>query len=365
MSETLRRTPLFDAHVALGARMVPFAGWEMPVQYASATDEHHATRSTAGLFDVSHMGEVFFEGPNALESLQRIVTNDLTKCDDLQAQYSCMLRPSGGVIDDIVVYRISAEKLLVCVNAANRAKDFEWLHAQGTRPGCTVTDRGDEYAQIAIQGPNAATIVQAITPTDVSKVQTYRFALGPICGVDAIIARTGYTGEDGFELFIPATSAVKVWNALLEVGKPHGLVPAGLGARDSLRLEVAYRLYGNDMDETTTPLEAGLGWIVKLDKGEFIGRDALLKQKEAGLPQRLVGFKLTDKGIARHDYPVVQDGARIGRVTSGTLTPSLKESIGLAYVPPALTKEGSAFEVEIRGKPVHAVVVKTPFYVRK
>jgi aminomethyltransferase len=364
MSETLRRTPLYEAHKALGARMVPFAGWEMPVQYASATDEHHATRKAAGLFDVSHMGEVFFEGPNALEGLQRLVTNDLTKCADGQAQYTAMLRPSGTVIDDLVIYRFSAEKLMVCVNAANRAKDFAWMHAEGTRPGCTVTDRGDDFAQIAVQGPAAAGIVQALTKADLSGVKTYWFTSGQVAGADAVIARTGYTGEDGFELFVRPVDATQVWDALLAAGKPHGLVPAGLGARDSLRLEVAYRLYGNDMDETTTPLEAGLGWIVKLDKAAFIGKDALVAQKAAGLPQRLVGFKLTDKGIARHDYPVLKDGAKVGRVTSGTLTPSVKESIGLAYVPPALAKEGSTFEVEIRGKGVPAVVVKTPFYVR-
>ncbi len=365
MTETLRRTPLFDTHVAAGARMVPFAGWEMPVQYRSATDEHHATRQAAGLFDVSHMGEVLFEGPRALASLQRITTNDLNLCADGQAQYSCMLRPSGGMIDDIVVYRFSAEKLLVCINAANRDKDVAWMKAEGTRDGCTVTDAGDAWAQLAVQGPKAAAILQTLTVTDLSTVKTYWFTEGTVSGIPAIIARTGYTGEDGFELFCSPDKAAELWSALVSAGAPLGLIPAGLGARDSLRLEVAYRLYGNDMDETTTPLEAGLGWIVRIDKGDFVGRDVLVSQKSAGLPQRLVGFKLTDKGIARHDYPVLKDGAKVGRVTSGTLTPTVKEAVGMAYVPPALAKEGSTFDVEIRGKAVPAVVVKTPFYARK
>jgi aminomethyltransferase len=364
VSETLRRTPLFDAHVALGARMVPFAGFEMPVQYKSVVDEHVATRTAAGLFDVSHMGEVLFEGPGALASLQRLTTNDLAACADGQAQYNCMLRPDGGIIDDIVVYRFSAEKLFVCINAANRAKDVAWLKAEGTRPGCTVTDVGDAWAQIALQGPKAAAIVRGLTNTDVDAIKTYWFTEAKVAGFDVILARTGYTGEDGFELFCRPDDATALWNAMLAAGAPHGLVPAGLGARDSLRLEVAYRLYGNDMDETTTPLEAGLGWIVRLDKGEFVGRDVLVAQKAAGLKRRLVGFRVTGKGIARHDYPVVQGGGKVGHVTSGTLTPTVKLAVGLAYLPTALAKEGTAFDIEVRGQPVSAVVVKTPFYKR-
>ena len=360
----LRRTPLYEAHVKAGARMVGFAGWEMPVQYRSALEEHHATRTAAGLFDVSHMGEVFFEGPKALESLQRLVTNDLTKCADFQAQYSGVLNERGGFVDDVVVYRFSPEKLLVCVNAGNREKDFAWLKKHGEVDGCTVTDRGDAYGQLAVQGPKAAGILQKLTRTDLSGVKTYWFTEGEVAGVPCVISRTGYTGEDGFELFCPADRAAALWDAILEAGTPDGLVPAGLGARDSLRLEVAYRLYGNDMNDDTTPLEAGLGWIVKLDKGEFIGREVLVKQKEEGLKRRLVGFRLTDKGIARHGYPVLVNGEKAGEVTSGTMSPSTKESVGLAYVPVAVAKEGSTFEIEIRGRPTAAVVVKPPFYKR-
>lgn len=359
-----RRTPLYAAHQALSGRLVDFAGWELPVQYQSALDEHHATRQAAGLFDVSHMGEVTFEGPRALEQLQSLVTNDLRACADGQSQYSALLREDGGVIDDVFVYRYSAERLLICVNASNRAKDFAWLKERGEADGCQVTDRSDEYAQIAIQGPKAVGIVQRLTGTALSDIRPYWFRDGEIAGVATIIARTGYTGEDGFELFCAPDQAEKLWSALLEEGRADGLKPAGLGARDSLRLECAFRLYGNDLDETTSPLEAGLGWIVKFDKGEFVGRDALLKQKEAGLTRRLVGFKLTDKGIARHGYAVLDGGEKVGEVTSGTMSPTLKEAIGLAYVPPRLAKEGTALSIDVRGRAVSAQVVKTPFYKR-
>lgn len=358
----LKRTPLYEAHVKANARMVGFSGWEMPVQYQSALDEHHATRSAAGLFDVSHMGEVFFEGPNALESLQALVTNDLTKCADLQAQYSGLLNERGGFVDDVVVFRYSPEKLLVCVNAGNREKDAAWLKKHGDKPGCTVTDRSDAYGLLALQGPKAAQILQTLTDTDLATVKTYCFTDGKVSGVECIIARTGYTGEDGFELFCPADEAAKLWDVLLAAGAPEGLVPAGLGARDSLRLESGLRLYGNDMNEETTPLEAGLAWVVKFDKGDFIGRDALLAQKERGLERRLVAFKLTGKGIARHDYPVLVNGEPAGIVTSGTMSPMLKEAIGFAYVPMSVATVGSTFDVEVRGRPIAAVVVKPPFY---
>lgn len=358
----LRRTPLFDTHVKANARMVGFSGWEMPVQYQSALDEHHATRAAAALFDVSHMGEVFFEGPNALESLQALVTNDLTQCDDFQAQYSGLLNESGGFIDDVVVFRFSAEKFLVCVNAGNQLKDAAWLKKHGEKDGCTVTDHSDDYGLLALQGPKAARILQPLTATDLESVKTYRFAEGEVSGVECLIARTGYTGEDGFELFCAADQVVKLWEALLAAGASDGLVPAGLGARDSLRLEAGFRLYGNDMDENTTPLEAGLGWVVKFDKGEFVGREALLAQKEKGLERRLVAFKLTGKGIARNDYPVLVNGEKAGVVTSGTMSPMLKESIGFAYVPLSVAGVGSTFDVEVRGRPTPAVVVKPPFY---
>jgi glycine cleavage system T protein (aminomethyltransferase) len=357
------RTPLYETHVRAGARMVEFAGWEMPVQYTGILEEHEAVRARAGLFDVSHMGEVVFRGPKALEALNRLFTNDLGKVADGQAQYGCLCRETGGIIDDVVVYRRAAEDLLVCVNAANRAKDFEWL--SGHAGGADVRNESDEWAQLAIQGPLAAQIVQRLTPVNLSAVKTYRFVRGEVAGVSCLVARTGYTGEDGFELFCPPDRAARLWDALIEAGRPERLQPCGLGARDSLRLELAYRLYGSDMDDSTTPLEAGLAWVVKLDKDEFIGREALLRQKEQGLSRKLVGFVLTDSGIARHGYPVLQDGRKVGEVTSGTRSPSLKTSIGLAYVPPSLAAEGSAFAIDIRGRPAAAKAVKTPFYVRK
>ncbi|HET8538920.1 MAG TPA: glycine cleavage system aminomethyltransferase GcvT [Anaeromyxobacter sp.] len=356
------RTPLHDTHVRAGARMVEFAGWEMPVQYAGIIAEHEAVRTRAGLFDVSHMGEVVFRGPSALEALGRVFTNDLSRTVDGQAQYGCLCRDGGGIVDDVVVYRRAADDLLVCVNAANRAKDFEWLAAHAG--GADVRNESDDWAQLALQGPLAAQILQRLTKINLSAIRTYRFSTGEVAGVPCLVARTGYTGEDGFELFCPPDRAAALWGALVEAGRPERLAPAGLGARDSLRLDMAYRLYGSDMDDTTTPLEAGLAWVVKLDKGDFVGRGALLKQKEAGLTRKLVGFVLTDPGIARHGYPVLQDGRKIGEVTSGTKSPSLGTSIGLAYVPTALAAEGSTFAVEIRGRAAAARVVKTPFYTR-
>jgi aminomethyltransferase len=357
------RTPLHDVHVRSGARMVEFAGWDMPVQYEGILAEHAAVRTRAGLFDVSHMGEVVFRGPKALEALNRVFTNDLGKVADGQAQYGCLCRESGGIVDDVVVYRRAADDLLVCVNASNRQKDFEWLAAHAG--GADVRNESDDWGQLALQGPKAAELLQRLTKVNLSALRTYRFSSGEVAGVPCLVARTGYTGEDGFELFCPPDRAAGLWDALIEGGRPEGLVPAGLGARDSLRLEMAYRLYGNDMDDSTTPLEAGLGWVVKLDKGDFVGRDALVKQREQGLQRKLVGFQLVDTGIARHGYPVVQDGRKVGEVTSGTKSPSLGTSIGLAYVPPALAAEGAEFGVEIRGRAARGRVVKTPFYTRK
>jgi aminomethyltransferase len=320
-------------------------------------------RTRVGLFDVSHMGEVVFRGPKALEALNRVFTNDLSKVADGQAQYGCLCRETGGIVDDVVVYRRSAEDLLVCVNASNRTKDYEWFRAHAG--GADVTNESDAWAQLALQGPLAAGLLQRLTNVNLSAMRTYRFAAGDVAGVACLVARTGYTGEDGFELFCPSADGPRLWAALMEAGAPEKIAPCGLGARDSLRLEMAYRLYGSDMDDERTPLEAGLAWVVKLDKGDFVGRDALLRQKEQGLTRKLVGFQLVEPGIARHGYPVLQDGKKVGEVTSGTKSPSLGTSIGLAYVPPALAAEGSAFAVEIRGKPVAAQAVKTPFYARK
>jgi len=352
------RTPLYDAHLAASARMVEFAGFEMPVQYAGVLEEHAAVRENAGMFDVSHMGEISIDGPGALQTAQRLVTNDLSKCNDGQAQYSALCNERGGVIDDVIVYRFSPERLFICVNASGREKDFDWMRAHAG-DGVAVKQRSDDWGQIAIQGPDAPRIVDSLCEPRVLDVPYYHFREATVAGVrGCIVSRTGYTGEDGFEVFVPPAGARKLWDTLLE----KRVVPCGLGARDSLRLEVAYRLYGNDMDEQHTPLEAGLGWIVKLDKpGGFVGSDALIRQKQEGLERRLAGFKLTGRGIPRHGYPVVKDGQRVGEVTSGTMSPVLKESIGLAYVPAALAKDGSVFDVEIRGKAVPARVVKTPF----
>jgi aminomethyltransferase len=356
------RTPLYETHVRAGARMVEFAGWEMPVQYAGILAEHETVRTRAGLFDVSHMGEVVFRGPKALEALGKVFTNDLSKTVDGQAQYGCLCRESGGIVDDVVVYRRAADDLLVCVNAANRAKDFDWLASHAG--GADVKNESDAWAQLALQGPLAAQVLQRLTKVNLSAIKTYRFASGEVAGAPCLVARTGYTGEDGFELFCPPDRAAALWDAMIEAGRPEDVKPAGLGARDSLRLEMAYRLYGSDMDDSTTPLEAGLSWVVKLDKGDFVGRDALVKQKEAGVPRKLVGFVLTDPGIARHGYAVLQDGRKVGEVTSGTKSPTLGTSIGLAYVPTALAAEGSVFAVDIRGRAAAARVVKTPFYDR-
>jgi glycine cleavage system T protein (aminomethyltransferase) len=357
------RTPLYEIHVRSGARLVEFAGWEMPVQYAGILDEHQAVRTRVGLFDVSHMGEVVFRGPRALETLNRLFTNDLSKVADGQAQYGCLCRESGGIVDDVVIYRRSAQDLLVCVNAANRQKDFEWLR-DGARGQADVANESDDWVQLALQGPKAQAVLSRLTHLDLGALKTFRFTHGEVDGVRCIVARTGYTGEDGFELFCPPKQGSKLWETLMAVGAPEGIAPCGLGARDSLRLEVAYRLYGSDMDDTTTPLEAGLAWVVKLDKGDFMGKAAVLEQKARGLPRKLVGFTLTDPGIARHGHDVLSGGKKVGAVTSGTRSPTLKISVGLAYVPPSLAAEGSTFAVDIRGRAVAAKVVKTPFYTR-
>jgi aminomethyltransferase len=358
-----QRTPLYDVHVRAGARIVEFAGWQMPVQYQGILAEHAAVRERVGLFDVSHMGEVVFRGSKAFEALQRLFTNDLARCADGQAQYGCLCREEGGIVDDVVVYRRAADDFLVCVNAANRQKDYEWL--RGHAFGADVANESDAWAQLALQGPRAADVLQPLTSVRLSAVGTYRFTNGDVAGVPCLVARTGYTGEDGFELFCASEQGPTLWAALMEAGRAAGIAPCGLGARDSLRLEMAYRLYGSDMDDTTTPLEAGLSWVVKLDKGEFMGRQAMQKQKEAGLSKKLVGFTLTEPGIPRHGHAVLQDGKPVGNVTSGTRSPSLGISIGLAYVPPGLAAEGSTFSVDIRGRAAAAKVVKTPFYSKK
>jgi len=354
-----RQTPLNRVHRALGARMVDFAGWDMPVQYGGVVAEHEAVRTAAGMFDVSHMGEIEFRGEGALESANALITNDLGKAADGQAVYAGLLNHQGGFVDDVVAYRFSPEHVLICVNASNREKDFAWM-TENT-PRVPPVNRSDDFAQLAIQGPKAAGIVQTLTELPLESIATYRFREGAVAGVPCIVSRTGYTGEDGFELYCPPDRAEHLWNALLEAGRASGLVPAGLGARDTLRTEMKYALYGNDIDDAHTPLEAGLGWIVKWDKGEFVGRAALAEQKASGVQRKLVGFEMREPGIPRHGYSLGKDGQAVGEVTSGTQGPTVKKAIGIGYVPTALAAEGTPLEVDIRGRPVRAQVVKTPF----
>jgi aminomethyltransferase len=358
-----KRTPLYATHKALGARMIPFGGWEMPVEYAGIAKEHTAVRTAAGLFDVSHMGEFEIRGPEALDLIQHITTNDASKLVDGQAQYSAMAYPHGTVVDDLLVYRHSAEHFMLVVNAANIAKDFEWINSHN-RTDASVDNISDDLSLLALQGPKASDILQPLTDIPLRDLRYYHFACGKVLNVDAIVSRTGYTGEDGFELYFPAPESEPVWNGLLEAGALSGLVPAGLGARNTLRLEARYLLYGNDMDGTTTLLEAGLGWIVKLEKPEFIGRDALLKQKEEGVKRRLVGFEMLGKDIARDRYPVFVHGREVGHVTSGAPSITLKKNIGLAYLPAEHASIGATFQIAVRSKLSEAKVVRTPFYKR-
>lgn len=359
----VRRTPLYEAHKRWGGKLVEFAGWELPVQYANLLAEHKATREAAGLFDVSHMGEIFFHGEGALEACNELITNDLNRIADGQALYAGLLNERGGFVDDVIVYRFSPTKIMVCANASNADKDFAWIR-DNVRPGVKVVDESPDWAQLALQGPKAVAILQKLTSHDLSSIKFFRFAEIEIDGKPVIAARTGYTGEDGFEIFCRPGDAETLWEAILAAGKDEGLIPCGLGARDSLRTEAKLVLYGNEISADHTPYEAGLGWIVKLDKPHFIGKEALEKQKAEGLPRKLVGFTLTERGIPRGGYPILHDGEKVGEVTSGTQSPTLAMPIGIGYVPPALAVEGATFHVEIRGKPVAAVVVPTPFYKR-
>ena len=363
MTDGLRRTPFHAFHVGAGGRLVDFAGYEMPLQFTGIVKEHKAVRESVGLFDVSHMGEVEVHGPGALALTQRLITNDASKLADGQALYTPMCLPTGGIVDDVLVYRLGAERFLFVVNAANAAKDFAWM-AEHQTTDAQVVDRSDEFGQLALQGRHAQAILQRITGLDLAQVAFYHFAEGEVAGVPALVSRTGYTGEDGFEIYMATDHGAPIWEALMEAGEPEGLAPVGLGARDTLRLEMKMALYGNDITEQTTPLEATLGWVVKMDKGEFIGRDALVAQKEQGLSRRLVAFQLTDRGVPRHGYPVLIDGQVAGEVTSGAMSPSLGVAIGLAYVPKGYWKPGRTFGVDVRGKAKNAVVVKPPFYNR-
>jgi aminomethyltransferase len=360
----IKKTALHARHVAHGARMVPFAGWEMPVEYTGISDEHLAVRTRAGLFDVSHMGQIEVAGGDALAAVQRITSNDAGKLKIGQAHYAGLTMPNGAFVDDLLVYRLAADHFLLVVNASNVDKDFAWIREHITGIGDAVAvDSSARYALIAVQGPAARQIVQPLTGIDLGTIKYYWFAHGEVASVRCTISRTGYTGEDGYELFVPPASAPRVWDALLEAGRPFGLKPAGLGARDTLRLEAAMRLYGNDIDDTTTVLDADLEWILSWTKGDFIGRDALVAQKQQGLTRRLVGFEMIDRAIARHGHPVIVDGAPAGHVTSGTQTPFLKKAIGMAYVP-ASTPPDAEITIDVRHRPARARIVPLPFYKR-
>jgi aminomethyltransferase len=365
--DNCKKTPFFDIHVAEGGRMVPFAGWAMPVQYAGILAEHKTVREAVGLFDVSHMGEFLVEGGGAEAFLQRMVTNDVSVLVDGQAQYALACTPTGGIVDDLLIYRRGEGRYLICVNAGRLAEDWAWFseHHDEAQDGCTLVNASDDYAQLAIQGRHAQAVVQALTDIDCGAVDTYRFVEGEFAGVPAILARTGYTGEDGFEVFFSGGHAADVWPRVRAAGVPFGLEPIGLGARDTLRLEMKYCLYGNDISTETSPLEARLGWVTKLAKeADFIGKKAILAQKESGVKRALIGFTLPPRSIARQGAPVFVDDKRAGEVTSGTISPSLGMGIGLCYLPRTHSKAGSTFEVEVRGKKIQAEVVKTPFYRR-
>jgi aminomethyltransferase len=354
----LRRTPLYEEHKSLGARLVDFAGWEMPVQYEGIKAEHNAVRNHAGLFDVSHMGEVVFRGPDAEEAVQRLVTRDVTRQGTGQAGYSAVCYEDGGTVDDVIVYR-RPDDFLVVVNASNREKDLDHFRENTQDLDVEVADESDDWALLAVQGPEAAGILQDFTDADLSNLKPFRFVEGAIGGAKTSISRTGYTGEDGFELYLSPDDAPHLWRELLEAGA----TPAGLGARDTLRLEAGMCLYGNELDPETTPLEAGIDFAVHLDKEqEFIGQEALRREKEEGLGKKLVGFEVEGRGIARHDYPVRAGEENVGRVTSGTLSPTLGKAIGLALVSPGVEDR---FEVLIRDRPVEAHAVQLPFYKRE
>ena len=364
MSDTLRETSLTDEHRALGARLVPFAGWLMPVQYAGIKKEHEAVRSRAGLFDVSHMGEILVEGPQAVAAVDHLVTNDVSKLEVGRALYTTCCNEAGYILDDLIVYRLEADKVLVVCNASNRDKIVAHF-AKNLGLGTPWNDVSDAWALLALQGPKAVAIMEHLgAPPEVLELPYFHVTRSSLAGVELWVARTGYTGEDGFELFCASDDAVTLWRAVLESGESHGLEPVGLGARDTLRLEARLALYGNDISEQTHPFEAGLGWVVKLDAGDFIGRGALRAIKAAGLGRKLVGFEMTGRGIARHGYPIVADGKQVGEVTSGSPGPTVGRNIGLGYVPLALAKVGTGLGIEIRGKVVDAVVVSTPFYKR-
>jgi aminomethyltransferase len=359
----LLKTPLNEAHRALGAKMVDFGGWDMPVQYSGIIDEHNAVRTSAGLFDVSHMGEIEIRGPQALDLVNQVSTNNAAKLAVGQVHYAGLLYEHGGFVDDILVHKVADDHYFLCVNASNQDKDYEHIAGQN-RWNCAVENAGPRYAQIAVQGPKAEATLQKLTKTDLGPIRYYWFVDGEVSGKPARIARTGYTGEDGFEIYVAPEEAVSRWQELLAAGAEFGIKPAGLGARNTLRLEAGMALYGHEIDASISPIEAGLGWIVKLDKGDFTGRGVLERQKAEGVRRKLVGFEMRGRGIGRDGYEVRLDGVAAGWVTSGGPSPTLGKNIGLCYLPADRAVPGTAIEVVVRSQPVEAVTVASPFYKR-
>ncbi len=356
---SIKKTALYDIHVGLGAKMVEFAGYMMPIQYSGIRGEHRRVRETVGVFDVSHMGEIEISGEKALQMVQKVTINDASALEIGQAQYSAMCYENGGMVDDILVYRF-ADKYLLVVNAANKDKDMQWITDHKIE-GCEIEDVSENITQLAVQGKKAEETLQKLTGVDLSAVKFYWFTEGELAGAPMIISRTGYTGEPGFELYFNNQYAVEVWNKVFEAGKEFDIEPIGLGARDSLRLEKKMCLYGNDIDETTNPLEAGLGWITKLDGDDFIGKEALLKAKAEGLKRRLAAFTLQESGFPRHGYKIYKNDQEVGVVTSGTVSPILEKGIGLGYVAKEFAKIGTEISIEVRKKKVSAVIIKPPF----
>ena len=388
-TDNLKKTPLNGIHRELGGKMVDFGGWDMPVQYtAGVIEEHLRTRTASALFDVSHMGEIWVEGTDAIAFVNRLTTNDVTKLVDGQAHYSALTNEKGGVVDDLLVYRFDQDKLLLVVNAGTTEKDWDWITSHLPGGNASVNERAvadsdvgtllhsrvsvrnasSDYCQIAVQGPDAIGILRQLTDTDLDEIKYYWFTTGHVDGVEAIISRTGYTGEDGFEVYADAKFAVQLWNKLLAAGRygdADGILPAGLAARNTLRLESAMSLYGHELGDDITPLEAGLGWITKLQKGEFIGREALVTLKEKGLTRKLVGFEMTDRGIARDGFDIYINDEKVGYVTSGSPAPFLKKNIGLAFLPVEFANIGQEIKIDVRGKHLAAEVIPTPFYRRQ
>jgi aminomethyltransferase len=361
---TLRRTPLYEAHVSAGAKLVDFAGWEMPVQYKGLIDEHRAVRTAAGLFDCSHMGEFRIAGPDALAFVQSFTPNDVSKLALGRIHYSALLTQDGTFIDDLLVYRMAEQEFMLVVNASNIDGDFAWIASLPRPAGVTLENVSDTFALLALQGPRSAAILQPLTATPLAPIKYYGFTHGEVAGRKAILSRTGYTGEDGFEIFVDPKDAMDLWRALFVAGESAGLIPAGLGARDTLRLEAGMALYGHEIDRATTPWDARLDWTVKLEKGDFVGRTALIAARTRGESRHLIGYEVTSRGIARQGCAIMKGGQQVGVVTSGTWSPTFEKALGMGYVPVALAEVGTAIDIDVRGKSVQARVTALPFYKR-